>query len=527
MPRIAIHDVGSVGIVRDIPPHLLAPEAWSNGQNVRFQDNKVLKMTGHQLLFDPPTVAPYWAIAVPTENTMFWLYAGLDDIYTVKDTGVHTKITRASGIYTGAASNLWNGSTLGGIPVITNGVDDPQSWSPISEAQLLVDLPNWPADNQCKFIRAFKNFLVALHITKSGTVSPHMVKWSHPADPGSVPSSWDETDATKDAGEQELSDSQAGTIQGAALLRDILVIYKDNSAWGMQFVGGRFIFRFFLLFTETGLLSPNCVKALPNQEQHLVMTGEDLIVHNGQIAESVIDKKWKRFINTNLDPDNFANSFIVNNRIEDEMWFCFPEVGNTVASLAITLGIKTGTIGVRDLTEAAFIASGVVDEATSSESWDGDTDTWDSDTSIWGVRSFFPQSPELLLVDPTNTKLFKLDATNRFDGVNITSFVEREGIALVGNDRQGNPKADVSKRKLLKRIWIKAEGGPFEVRLGSQQFVDGAITYEAAQTFTPGTDQYIDGAVNGPLLAVRFQSSANVAWAVHAYDLDIEVLGDL
>ncbi|KKL76808.1 hypothetical protein LCGC14_2041240, partial [marine sediment metagenome] len=248
MPRIPIHNIGVGGIIKDIPPHLLPPEMWSDGQNMRFRDGKVVKFTGHEAVFDPPSIAPYWAIAAQTAAEQFWLYAGLAKIYTVEQDGTHTEITRASGDYTGIAGDLWDGTVLAGIPVVTNGVDDPQSWSPIAAATPLVDLPNWPANTTCKHIRAFKNFLVALHITESGTVKPHMVKWSHPADPGSVPSSWDDTDATKDAGEVELADSQAGIIQDALGLRDILLIYKDNSIWGMQHIGGQFIFRFFPMF---------------------------------------------------------------------------------------------------------------------------------------------------------------------------------------------------------------------------------------------------------------------------------------
>jgi len=527
MPRIPVTDLGSIGVIKDIPAHLLPPEAWSDAQNIRFQDNKVLKFTGDSLIFDPPTVAPYWAMPVPTVSEVFWLYAGLAEAYIVQDTSVHTKITRASGVYTGAATDLWNGGVLGDIPVITNGKDDPQSWSPIGTGQKLVDLPNWPASNECKIIKPLKNFLVALGITKSGTVSSHMVKWSHSADPGAVPDSWDETDETKDTGEVELSDTGAGIIQDGVPLRDILAIYKDNSTWGMQFVGGQSIFRFFPMFTESGVLGTRCARALPNREQHMVMTGDDLVVHNGQSMESIINKKWKRFLNNNIDTDNYLNSYIVSNPIADEMWFCFPEVGQTFPSLALTIGIRTGAIGVRKLSEAAFIASGAITEAATGDSWDGDAGQWNDDTTVWGDRSFFPHAMELFQVDPTNTKLKQLDTTNQNNLVNMTSYVEREGIALIGRDRGGEPKVDVGARKLLKRIWIKAEGSPFQVRLGKQEVVGGTITYETAVTFDPATDLYVDGAVNGPLLAVRFQSSGDVAWQVHSYDLEIEVASAL
>jgi len=528
VPRIPIHDIGSVGIVRDIPPHLLAPEAWSNAQNVRFQDNKVLKFTGHSAVFDPPSVAPHWALAVQTETDAFWLYAGLAKVFTVDQGGTHTDITRAAGgDYTGAAVDKWNGGILGGIPVITNGIDIPQSWSPVSAAQKLIDLPNWPAATTARYIRAFKNFLVALNITESGTAKPHMVKWSHSADPGSVPISWDDTDPTRDTGEVELADSQAGIIQDAMLLRDLLVIYKDNSTWGMQHIGGRFIFRFFPLFTSTGILTNRCVAALPNASQHFVMTGDDLIIHNGQSIESVINKLWKRFINNNINPDELAASFVLSNPIEDEMWFCFAEVGSTLPSLAIVWSTKDGTIGVRELSEAVFIASGVVDETGVLQDWDSDAQAWDDDASTWGSRQFSPQALSLLQLDPTNTKLFKLDDTNQFNLVDMTSFVEREGLALVGTDRSGRPKVDIARRKLLTRIWVKGEGGPFEVRVGSQENIGGPITFEPAVTFDPATDEYVDASVSGRLLVVRFQSSSNVAWAIHGYDVEIEVLGEI
>jgi len=63
--------------------------------------------------------------------------------------------------------------------------------------------------------------------------------------------------------------------------------------------------------------------------------------------------------------------------------------------------------------------------------------------------------------------------------------------------------------------------------VGSQQFIDGPVTYETAVAFDPATDKYVDASANGPLLAVKFQSSSDVAWALHAYDLDVEPLGEL
>jgi hypothetical protein len=517
-----------VGVVKDIPPHLLPPEAWTDARNIRFQDNKALKFDGHRAVFDPPGVAPYWALGVPTAASYFILYAGLAKVRTIEGV-THSDITRASGDYTGAATDKWNGGVLAGIPVFTNGVDDPQSWSPVAAATALVDLPNWPADHQCKVIVPFKNFLVALHITKSSTVSPHMVRTSHPADPGSVPVSWDETDATKDVTEFELTDSQAGVIQDALVLGDILIIYKDNSTWGLQHTGGFGIFRSFKIFDETGILTQRCVALTPKGDRHFVMTGDDIIIHSGNRAsiQSVIDSRWKKFINATLDTDNFGRSFVARNRRLSEMWFCYPETGSTLPTLAIVWNSVTGAIGVRELSDLNFIANTVIkDTGIADPTWDADSESWDSDATKWGQREFFPQGIDMLGVDATNTKLFQIDNTNQFNSVNMTVLLEREGIALIGQDRQGNPKADPTVRKLFKRIWIKAEGSPFNVSLGKQEEIDGAIEYAPSQVFTPGVDKYLDFTVNGPLGAVKFESSADVAWQLHGYELDIEALGE-
>jgi len=527
MTLVAIHNVGSIGINRDLPPHLLPPEAWSDGKNVRFHDNQVLKFLGHSVVFNPPTVAPEWAMGVQTPTQFYWIYTSLTKAYTFQG-GTHTDITRAvGGNYTGAATNFWNGTLLADIPVITNGVDDPQSWDPVSVGQRLVDLPNWPANTQCKIIRAFKNFLVAMYITQSSTVSPHMVKWSHQADPGAIPNSWDETDATKDTGEAELADVQAGVIQDAALLGDMLIIYKDNSTWGMQHIGGSFIFKFFQMFPTTGILTQGCVQPFADGAGHVLATRDDMIIHEGANPTSVLDRRWRRFLQNNMDPDNFKRSFMQINPSESEAWLCFPTVGQIRPDLALVWDWKENSIGVRELRDTAFIALGIIDDAGTPTAWASDAGAWDDDVEVWNLSPFKQQAQELLICDPVNTKFFRVDTTNQFNNVNMESFIERKGLAIVGVDREGNPKVDFSTRKLVKRLWPKMSGGPVTVRVGAQETADGPISYTASQVFTPGVDSYIDVIAQGRFLAVRFESNSNVAWALDGYDLEVEIIGRL
>lgn len=529
MARIPIFNVGSVGVIRDLPDHLLPPEAWSDGKNMRMRDNKVVKFTGEMAVFDPPTVAPYFAMGLISATDYHILYMGLEKAYSVNSGGTHTNRTRQSGMadddYTGAAANLWNGSILGGIPVLTNNVDPPQFWADVGTDEL-ADLTNWPASTTCKIIRAFKQFLVAFNVTESSTNYPHRVKWSHPAVPGAVPSSWDETDATVDAGEYDLSDAQAGAIVEARLLGDLMIIYKESSMWSMQYIGGRPIMRFTQIPGEIGALSQRCVGVIPKIGLHFVATGDDIVLHDGQRAQSLLDKRQRRWLRNAINNDALATSFVTANTLAGEMWFCFPEVGSDTPNMALVWNQIDNTIGFRELTDCVFIGQAVVSEAPAGLTWDSDSEVWDADDEVWGQQTTQLGVPSVLQCDAANTQLLQLDVTEKLQGSDMECYIERTGLALIGQDRHGNPRSDPGRRKLCKRIWPKASGGPFDIRIGSQETIGGTVTWEAPQSFDPSSQEYLDAESVGRLIAVRMESEADVSWALEGYDLEIEPLGD-
>lgn len=528
MALVPITSVGRIGVNKDLPAHLLPPEAWSDSLNVRFHEDSAEKIKGHRAVFDPPTVAPLWALDVRTASSQFWTYGSLGDLYSVDNAGTHTKLTRASGGYSAQEDFLWNGGLLGGVPIVNNGFDDPQYQATVGSGTLFEDLANWPAATLAVVVRPFKSFLVALNVTKPLGTFPHMVKWSHPADPGTIPISWDETDPTLDAGETELTDVSAGIIRDGLGLRDIFVIYKDSATWGMQFIGGQFIFRFFPILTTSGILADHCVSTIPPGTQQFVATGEDIIVHDGQQARSVIDRRTRRFLNNQMSPDNFRRSFTFSDVKNHEAGLAFPTSGSTWPNLMLIWNWREDTVHFRETADVSFAVDGIIEEASQTAlTWDSAVNTWDSVDRAWGQETFSALDRGLLLLDPVNTKLYEANRTNQFNAVNMTAFVERTGLAIVGRNRVGEPIVDMGRRKLTKRIWVRAEGDPFEVSVGDQEELGGAVTWQPSQTFTPGVDTYLDFCANGRLLAVRFESTGDVAWKLNGYDLEVEPLGEL
>lgn len=527
MTRVSIHNVGAIGVVKDLPPHTLPPEAWSAASNVRFQDNKAIKFKGFEDVLGAPSAAPYWAMNVVDQTTAFWIYASLTKLYATDGT-THAEITRTvGGDYSTTADQLWHGGVLGGLPVITNGVDDPQAWASLSLASDMADLANWPANYVCQVIRPFKNFLVALDITKSGTRYPHTVLWSHPADPGSLPSSWDTADATKDAGEFELNDSNAGIIKDGLALGDLFFIYKEQSVWALQFVGGQFVFRNLPIFQGLGILTAGCVTTFDQGRQHFACNGERLYVHQGSSPTFLGDRRTHKFLQANLDETNAMRSFCVANPREHEVWFCFPENGATYPSMALVWNSRDNVIGVKELDpEVPHIAVGFGTEGSGDSTWDSDSGTWNSDTTTWDERLFVGHILGLVQSNVTDTKLQRLDMTNQEAGTNMTATLERTGLAISGRDRQGQPKVDFGIRKLVTRVWPKIDAsGPINVYVGSQEKEKDAVTYSAALPFDPSTDEFVDCCAEGRLIAIKFESTTDVSWELEGYDIEVVPLG--
>lgn len=523
-----INDAGAVGIIKDKMPHELPPNAWSGGNNVRFSDGYAQKTDGYAAVFGAPSIAPYAILPVPAQNTYNWIYAGLDKVY-VFDGNTHTNITRQSaGVdvdYTGTVDNGWTGGVLGGIPILNNGVDPPQMWNPATIGTKLDLLTNWPGSTTCEVIRVYKQFLVGLNLNKSGVRYPTTLKWSHPADPGTVPISWSETDPTKDAGEYTFSETGDWLVD-CLPLRDTNVVYKENTVWSMQHIGGVDIFRFSKMFGTFGALSKNAVTEFLTG-RHLVLTQGDVVVHDGQSVESVITTKWRRWISQNINQYAIGHSFVVANTPREEVWICIPTGTSELPDVALVWNWRTGAIGRRELPLVSHIAQGLVNLTTPGvESWDSDTDTWDSDTTVWGEKLYTSAEPGFLMAVPGLPALYKADYTTDNAGVAQEAYLERTGIGIPL--KQGLPP-DFTSMKFIQNIWPRIDGtvgGVVKVSVGTQMEIGGAVTWRREQNYVIGTTQHIDCFLSGRLLAIKFSSDTSLQWRLHGYEVDVDLGGN-
>lgn len=525
MPEVDINDLASLGVINDVKPYMLPPEAWTMALNMRYLNGAPEGLLGWSSVFQGvPVVAPHFLMPLSTASADFWIYAGLTKI-GIYDGTAHADITRAvGGDYGASETSDLNGTILGGIPIINNGVDVPQYRANMTAGTRFANLPNWPGTLRAKVIRAFGPYLMAFHLSDSGVSLPHTVQWSHPADPGSIPSSWDYTDPTKDTGRKDFEDVNSGVLLDALPLQSVMYIYKRNSTWRATIIGGRFIFDFKALFETSGILAPRCVAITGDGTRQVVVTQDDMIWHNGNRVVSILDQRQRKALFDELDDLYSGTSFLFSNPLKREMWFCYPTTGQTQPNKALIWnyaeGGDKGSISFADGITFRHVASGTV-ELEDTDTWDAGVDTWDDDTGPW---SQFTRR-RTIAAGTDASKFYLLDSGLTRDGTTFVQTLQREGLAILGRKRNGEWIVDHETRKLFQRLWPKVKNSPVTIRLGSQEVVGGPITWGTGVLFDPTLSRTADNdPVSGAALALEF-SNVSKSWGLDGYKAMIAPLG--
>jgi hypothetical protein len=515
MALVKVQNTGGVGVNKDLSSHELPNNAWTDASNIRFLDGLAYQFYGHGEVYNSPTVVPQHVLPCTVSGNRYWIYTSAANTYCVTNTAgtpVHTDITHLTP-RTGVV-NQWTSTLLSGIPIINCGdtTSVPMTWD-LNTANKFVNLANWTAGVYCKSLRSYKNYLVALNVTKAGTNYPFMVKWSHPADPGSVPASWDITDATKDAGETDLAEGYDVIVDGLQL-RDSFMIYKESSCWRMDYVGGTYVFRFQKVLGTSGALNRNCIAEIDGF--HVVLSGSDVIVHDGQSATSVLDKETRRYLFQDIDVDNTGKCFVFKNPFFNEVFICYPKVGSTVCDKAMVWNYVDKTVSFRTLPNVNHANFGAADVGLNGN-WNQDSAPWNSDLSTWGNPDFVPSTAKVLMAS-NDTKLFMLDSSSAFDGVIPSAYLERRGLSF------GAPETIKLVRGIRPRV-VGNTGDTVLIKVGASDDPYLDPTYSTTMTHTIGSTIANHCLVSGRYISVWIGTGTAYQWRLDSYDLDVETAG--
>ena len=415
------------------------------------------------------------------------------------------------------SSRRWTATNLNGLVVATNGFDTPQMW-PLSggipsTATPYRELQNWPTGASCKSIRSFRTFLVGLNWSRDNQ-EPRLVKWSTEAAYGEAPFTWDETDATLDAGEYELSDTPGDIVDGLPL-GDSFLIYKEDSIYIMNYVGTPYIFSFKLLSPTVGALSKEAIKEFDGG--HFFIGNSDCYICNGQTVTPLLPNKVRRAMFEDLSGDNYQKCFVAADYVRNEMLACFPSSGSDVVNKALIWNWKDNTFSFRDLPDTSFINNGIID-ITVGATWDASSEYWDTGTGTWGERNYDNVKKNLVFCDVSNTKIFRDSFGNTKDGTNMTSFVERTGLDL--ND----PQAVKFVSAVYPQIEVSGDNS-VNVYVGRQISTEQGITWEGPILFNPNTQSKVSCRVSGKYFGIKVESTTDIDWKLHGVAFEVQQRG--
>jgi len=437
-----------------------------------------------------------------------------------------TRGSGAGGAYAATATENWTSTVIGGVLVMTNGFDEPQYWELISGVpatiQKMQNLNNFTASTECKSMRAFRSFLVALNITSSGVSYPRVVKWSTEAGIQATPTSWDITSATVDAGEYELADSKGEILDGLPL-RDTFMIYKEDSIYSMSYVGTPFIFQFNQLSPSVGALSKNCVAEYDGG--HFFLGNGDVYINDGQRIQSILPHKIRDYIFSEIDGANFKKSFVVADYGNTEMWACFPTPTSATnqCNKAVVWNWTNKAFTIRDIPDLADIGYGTIPDPNAFTTWAAAIPTWSSALGTW-TATWSQSENVLVMASPTDTKLYRNASGNREDDSDMTSFIERTGMAFTAQQQN-----DQSTVKRIKAIWPKMEvtgsGNTVNVYVGTQNSTEAAVSWSDAVAFNPDTQSKVSVRKSGKLYGVKFESTGDFDWRLDGYEIELDDAG--
>jgi len=356
-----VKDLGQGGLNLDVPQMTIPLNVFTDGLNVRFDDNAVQAITG-ETTNRVVAIAPNYGIHWRRPDQGYNIFAKDGDIVRVDAAG------STSSMFSSVASEYtnsdWQGTTFnGGFAIIlNNGKSTPMYclYNDPAAGTSFQPLPGWNyyagLTVTAKVIRSLNYSLVAanLTLTQSGIVTsaPGTLRVSVQAATGAIPYTWAPGSTVDTADEFELSSTSP--ILDMAELRGNMFVYSQDSI-SMLNIGA--VTRVSPYSKTYGILSTDCVTEFDGK--HFVVDRNDIYMHNGSGSiQSLVDFRIKKYFFSNLNKNYIDKVHVVKHLYYKEIWVCYPKGSSTVCTEALIYNYKNDTWTKRQLANTTYAFSG-------------------------------------------------------------------------------------------------------------------------------------------------------------------------
>lgn len=500
MPLFHVSDLALAGLNNDLIPSVMPASFLTSCTNARSVSGGIAPFGGFSVVAEfPDDSVPCDMLYVDSATTKVWYFPCEDKVYQYEATFVDVS---PAGMINVGDGTKWTSTDLSGIAVINHPAIGPMYMSESDDK--FIPLPfksgeDWPTANQgCDIIVAHKQFLFALGVTNDGKYVPDSIRWSAPADIGSIPPTWDELDVTQTAGYTTLGGS-GGAIIGAKPLRDALCIYRSQGITIVDYVGGTYVWRIRHLTSNSGLISNNAVVDVNGT--HYYLSDGDVMKNDGNSITSIATRRIKKRMQA-INKEHYRKSYAVHNPLNNEILFCVPDANSEYPNVAYVYNYNNDSWFSRELpmhvkSEYGLTNKEQVDWDHIQTDWDGWDSSWDNDATSPYDKAVLSIVAPVIDSDPDKSTKAKIIGLTSILGLNtepFSSIIERTDL-LIG---------DLSRTTTVQRVYPHIQGsGAVMIQIGSQQAPGGQILWKPPCEFNPNVDRKIDMRTTGILHAYR------------------------
>ena len=465
MPTKQITGLGRGGIIKDLPSVILPESSFTDGRNVRFDNESVETITGETVYRTIAAMTPEYGFhwARPDQGYNVFLKDG--SAIRVDAAGNESGYLLNSGLAK-YSNSQWNYCYFNGgyAVVINNGKSTPLYMlygDPVADSSLQ-EIPGWNyyagLTVTAKVIKPLGYSLVAANLTLvDGAVitnAPSTIRVSVQAATGQFPYTWEPGTTTDTADELEIN--ATSPILDMGELRGNMYIYSSDNIHVLTINSG--VTRVQPYATGNGILNTNCFAEFDGK--HFVVDKNDIYIHSGSGGiQSVADMRMRDYFFNNLNPDAYDKVIVKKNSRNDEIWICYPKGVSTTCNEALIYQYRSNTWTIRDLPNIISLFEAPLNQS----------------------NSFLYPKQKIHMTLGTSSVLQGDDGYQMWDGsslIGYTSYVSREKLNT----------GDTLGTVLMKSITPVFDKVPVDAAI--EFTVSGQNTYAAAADFLNPSDTY-------------------------------------
>ena len=563
MPTLPLRQLGAVGVITDANPYDLPTNAFSNCNNVIFDEKRVQRSPVFKKVFssvrattsyddsvgsiDSQTATYESAEGAPTDAVRFVssyqdpssgeIVLICDDDGTVRTypNGLMQFATPGTGLTTN--DEPWSHTQVAGMSVLGRKGMVPYIRNIKTSPNYTLLGGDWPSGDTASIARSFLDYIVLLNVTKAGIEYPTMVKWSNPVEYAASISTinWDPSNPAYVAGENVLGELKSA-IRDGGVLGNVFIIYAQDQVWLMEYTGSSFVFNFRRLFATGGIINTNCFVEV--EGKHFVFGENDIYVHDGASKKSIADGRVRRRVFQTIDRSKQKGFFVLHDSVSNLIYFCYTTKLDEISYKNTKFCNRAAVYNYLEDTWSFMDLPNIVGGSEANISLVQNLySTLNTDYELLNTNyvSFEGATPKLsIMLGATDTangltesRIYAVDLpTAGLVNLPITeealkeSYVERIGIDLdEGGTATRNYKIVTA---IVPQASVDSSDSSFRWQVGGADLPNAAPVWYSDQVFYPENDYKMDMRVAGRYLAYRVSTIDIENFRLSGFDAEVK-----